>query len=332
MPRVSIIIPTYNGDRFIAETLESVLNQTYDNYEIIVIDDGSSDTTLQVLNHSLAQYGELGGDRIRIVTQANQGVAAARNRGLELAQGELIIFLDQDDLLLPDKLATQVPYFDRFSDVGIVHSGWRLVDAQGNKLSDSEPWRDVPVLNSASWIRRMPALFSAMIFRRDWLERVNGLSTQFKQACDVDLIQRLVLAGCQSVWLPQITVLYRQHDRNDSLNTLVQAEECWLVLEQFFRRSDIPPKIRKVERERKYYTAVWIAWRLYYTGELARSMEHLEKSLSYTPFDKTETILHWINSFADYSESYGREADLAFSDSIEWEILVQSVLSGSMRG
>ena len=323
MPRVSIIIPTYNGDRFVAETLESVLNQTYRDYEIVVVDDGSSDTTLQIL----AQYG----DRVRIVTQAHQGVAIARNRGLELAQGELIFFLDQDDLLLPDKLELQVPCFDRFPEVGIVHSGWRLVDAQGNKLSDSEPWRDLPVLNAAGWIRRMPVLFSAMIFRREWLERVNGLSSQFQQACDVDLIQRLVLAGCQSVWFPQITVLYRQHDRNDSLNTLVQAEECWSVLKQFFGRSDIPPEIRKVERESKYYTAVWIAWRLYYTGHLERSMEYLEKSLSYTPFVKTETILHWVNSFADYSDSYGRESDCAYSDSIEWEILLQSVLSSGRR-
>jgi glycosyltransferase involved in cell wall biosynthesis len=324
MPRVSIIIPTYNGDRFVAETLDSVLRQTYADYEIIAVDDGSRDTTLQIL----AGYGELHRDRIRIVAQANQGVAAARNRGLGLAQGELIIFLDQDDLLLPDKLTVQVPYFDRFPDVGIVHSGWRLVDAQGHKLSDSEPWREVPVLNAAGWIRRMPVLFSAMIFRRDWLERVKGLDRQFKQVCDVDLIQRLILASCQSVWLPQITVLYRQHDRNDSLNTLVQAEECWLVLKQFFGRSDIPVEIRQVERESHYYTAVWIAWRLYYTGELKRSMQYLQKSLLYTPFVKTETILHWINSFADYSASYGREADLAFSESVEWETLVRSVLSG----
>jgi glycosyltransferase involved in cell wall biosynthesis len=318
MPRVSIIIPTYNGDRFLAETVDSGLNQSYDDFEIIAIDDGSSDMTLQVL----AQYG----DRIQVVTQANQGVAAARNRGLELAQGELIIFLDQDDVMLPDKLRLQVRCFDQAS-VGMVQSGWRLVNARGDRLSDSQPWREMPVLDAAGWIRRMPVLFSAMIFRRDWLERVKGLNTQFKQACDVDLVQRLVLAGCQSAWFPQITVLYRQHDRNDSLNTLVQAEECWLAVEQFFRRSDIPPEIRKVDRDSHYYTAVWIAWRLYYTGHLARSIQYLKKSLAYTPFVKTETILHWIDSFTNYSTNYGHKADLqALSSSAEWQDLMQFAL------
>ena len=318
MPRVSVIIPTYNGDRFLAETVDSVLNQSYEDFEIIAIDDGSSDATLQVL----VRYG----DRIQVVTQANQGVAAARNRGLGLAQGELIIFLDQDDVMLPDKLRLQVQCFDQAS-VGIVHSGWRLVNAQGDRLSDSQPWREMPVLDAAGWIRRMPVLFSAMIFRRDWLEQVKGLNPQFKQACDVDLVQRLVLAGCQSAWFPQITVLYRQHDRNDSLNTRVQAEECWLAVEQFFGRSDIPPEIRQVDRESHYYTAVWIAWRLYYTGHLARSIQYLKKSLAYTPFVKTETILHWINSFTNYSADYGYKADLqALSSSAEWRDLMQFAL------
>jgi glycosyltransferase involved in cell wall biosynthesis len=318
MPRVSIIVPTYNGDRFLAETVDSVLSQSYDDFEIIAIDDGSSDTTLQ----ALARYG----DRIQVITQAHQGVAAARNRGLGLAQGELIIFLDQDDVMLPDKLRLQVQCFDQAS-VGIVQSGWRLVNARGDRLSDSQPWREMPVLDAAGWIRRMPVLFSAMIFRRDWLEQVKGLNPQFKQACDVDLVQRLVLAGCQSAWFPQITVLYRQHDRNDSLNTLVQAEECWLAVEQFFRRSDIPPEIQQVDRDSHYYTAVWIAWRLYYTGHLARSIQYLKKSLDYTPFAKTETILHWINSFTNYSADYGHQADLqALSSSAEWQDLMQFAL------
>ncbi len=322
MPRVSVIIPTYNGDRFLAETMDSVLSQSYGDSEIIAIDDGSSDATLQVL----AQYG----DRIQVVTQAHQGVAAARNRGLELAQGELIIFLDQDDVMLPDKLRLQVQCFDQSpvgqSPVGIVQSGWQVVNAQGDRLSDSQPWREMPILDAAGWIRRMPILFSAMIFRRDWLEQVNGLNSQFKQACDVDLVQRLVLAGCESAWFPQITVLYRQHDRNDSLNTLVQAEECWLVVKQFFGRSDIPPEIRQVDRESHYYTAVWIAWRLYYTGHLERSIQYLKKSIDYTPFVKTETILHWINSFTNYSADYGHKADMqALSNSAEWQDLIQFV-------
>lgn len=325
MPHISIIIPTYNGERFIAKALESVLNQTYQDYEIIVIDDGSEDHTRQVLQSYLPQ--------IRYFEQENQGVAAARNRGLELAQGELIAFLDQDDVLLPDKLALQVACFEHQPEVGIVHSGWRLVNVDGQALADVQPWLDVAELDGASWIKRMPVLFSAMLFRRDWLERVNGLSSQFKQACDVDLVQRLVLAGCSSVWLKQVTVLYRQHDQNDSLNTLVQAEECWAVLEQFFARPDLPPSIRQVERDSRYYTLVWIAWRLYYTGRLDAMAQHLKRSLAYTPFRKTETVLHWTQSFTSYSADHGQKLDVqTLSGSAVWQELMRFVLQSGQGG
>lgn len=319
MPQVSIIIPTYNGERFIAKAVESILNQSYQDYEIIVIDDGSSDGTAQALQPYL--------ERIRYFEQENQGVAAARNRGLELAQGKLIAFLDQDDVLLPDKLALQVSYFDSHPNIGIVHSGWRLVDAEGNALANIEPWRDVPTLDAASWIKRMPVLFSAMLFRRDWLEHVNGLNCKFKQACDVDLVQRLVLSGCESTWAKQVTVLYRQHDQNDSLNTLVQAEECWAVLEQFFARTDLPSTLRQVEQDSRYYTLVWIAWRLYHTGHLDQMAHYLKQSLAYSPFLKTETVLHWIKSFTSYSTDYGRQVDVqALSSSAAWQNLMRSVI------
>jgi glycosyltransferase involved in cell wall biosynthesis len=316
MPRVSIVVPAYNGDRFIAAALDSVLHQTYPDYEIIVVNDGSTDTTALVLR----AYG----DRIHYVEQENGGVAAARNRGLALAQGELIAFLDQDDLLLPDKLALQVGCFDAYPDLGIVHSGWRLVNAQGVPLADIEPWHEVPNLDAAAWIRRMPVLFSAMLFRQDWLQRVQGLTPQFRQVSDVDLVQRLVVAGCRSMWLRQITTLYRQHDRNDSLNTQVQAEECWTVLEQFFARSDLPPTLRQVERESRYYTLVWIAWRLYHTHQLAEMAVHLERAFQYRPGTWTEAVIQWMDCFKRYELEYGGCFDVdRLVQSPHWQALMQ---------
>ncbi|QYO63390.1 glycosyltransferase family 2 protein [Leptolyngbya sp. 7M] len=111
MPQVSLIIPAYNGERFITKALDSILHQTYSDYEIIVVNDGSTDQTAAVLQ----PYRE----RIRYIEQANRGVAAARNRGMALAQGELIAFLDQDDVLLPDKLAVQVECFAQQPEIGI---------------------------------------------------------------------------------------------------------------------------------------------------------------------------------------------------------------------
>ncbi|MEZ6146240.1 MAG: glycosyltransferase [Planctomycetaceae bacterium] len=100
-PLVSIIIPCYNAAEFVAEAIESAAGQTYGNVEVIVIDDGSTDESVDVLRSF--------GDRIRWETGPNRGACAARNRGLELAQGEIVQFLDSDDLLHPGKLDIQVP-------------------------------------------------------------------------------------------------------------------------------------------------------------------------------------------------------------------------------
>ncbi|HEY9623084.1 MAG TPA: glycosyltransferase family A protein [Crinalium sp.] len=320
MPRVSVIIPAYNGDRYIAETIESVLHQTYSDYKIIVIDDGSKDNTRQAVEPYL--------QRLRYIYQENQGVAAARNHGLRLAQGEFIAFLDQDDVLRPDKLAAQVAYLDANPQIGMVHSGWQRIDHRGEPLGVVEPWHQAPQLDLEAWVWWKPVLLSAMMFRRSWVEKANGLDTAFKQACDVDLALRLTLMGCETGWLRQITVGYREHDRNDSRNTPLQAQENEKALDKFFSLPHIPDSIRQLEQKCRYYTLVWSAWRLYLTGHTAEMQTYLEKSLHYTPFSPSETILDWINNFSTYTADYGRPFDaFSLSNSQEWKQLVSLALA-----
>jgi glycosyltransferase involved in cell wall biosynthesis len=311
-----VVIPVYNGDRFIAEAINSILNQTEQDFELIVVNDGSTDQTERILQ----SYDR----HICYFSQSNQGVAAARNRGLQVAQGEFVVFFDQDDVSLPEKLSLQVQCFETHPQVGMVHSGWRLVDADKQPLSDSEPWHEAPQLDAAAWLRRMPVLLSAMMFRRSWLQRINGFDTTFRQVCDVELVQRLVLAGCQTAWVRQVTVLYRQHDRNDSRNTVVQAEECWAIQEQFFRRIDLPMAIRQMEAECRYHTLIWIAWRLYHTNQLAAMARYLEIAFSYRPGTWTEAILEWVERFQRYEAEYGQTFDVErLTRSPDWQRLIQ---------
>jgi glycosyltransferase involved in cell wall biosynthesis len=114
MPRVSAIIPTYNRKAFVLEAVASVLAQGYGDYELIVVDDGSEDGTREAIAH----YG--GG--VRYAYQKNQGVSSARNRGLELAEGEFIAFLDSDDLWLPEKLGVQVAFMDAHPEALICYT------------------------------------------------------------------------------------------------------------------------------------------------------------------------------------------------------------------
>lgn len=126
MPRVSVVIPTYNCARFLGQTIDSALRQAYRDFEIIVVDDGSTDDTQQVV----AGYGKT----IRYVYQSNQGASAARNVALSIASGEFIAYLDADDLWIADKLSRQVEYLDAHPACGFLHTEVSVIDEQNKVL------------------------------------------------------------------------------------------------------------------------------------------------------------------------------------------------------
>jgi glycosyltransferase involved in cell wall biosynthesis len=320
MPKVSIIVPLYNGDRYIAQAIASILEQTYQDYEVAIVDDGSTDDSLAILE----PYLQSNRDKIRYYRQENQGVAAARNQGLQFTKGSYVVFLDQDDRFFPNKLATQVEYLDRHLEIGMVHSGWQRIDAADNPLGKVEPWQYASELNLQNWLLWKPVLLGAMMFRRQWLETIGGLDVNFQQVCDLDLVWRLSLAGCQTGWLRQLTLYYREHGQNDSLNTLVQAKESEAVLDKFYSLSQIPPEIKQLEQEYRYYTLVWIAWRLYYTDRLPEMFVYLEKSLQGSHLLPVETVLHWVESFSNYAKDTAQKINFYQLTRLpEWQNLVQ---------
>lgn len=319
-PRVSVIIPAYNGDRYIAQAVESVISQTYKNWEIIVIDDGSTDDTRQALEPYF--------DKIRYVYQENQGVAAARNRGIQESRGELIAFLDQDDFFLSDKLAGQVALFDAQPSLGIVNSGWRLVNQQGETISDIKSWEYFPTLNLKTWIVQMPVLPSAMMFSRKWLENVGGFNSEFDSVDDADLVLRLALLGCESAWLPQVTVCYRQHDKNVSIKKSLKQANLFIKLKQnLFNKPDLPQHIRDLENPAFYEALTWMAWHLYYTGYPASAVEYYQKSFAYTPYSAKKTVGDWINRLGWCCKAYGFPRNMQSLRNLpEWKNLMSSIL------
>ncbi|KKD38741.1 glycosyltransferase family 2 protein [Limnoraphis robusta] len=320
LPRISVVIPAYNCDRYVAQAVESVLHQTYSSVEIIVIDDGSQDNTRQVLQPYSAQ--------IRYVYQDNQGVSVARNHGIHLAQGEFVAFLDADDVFLRDKLAAQLAVFEANPKLGIVHSGWRRINQQGETLMDVQPWEMVPELNLESWLRWKPfGTMGTLMFRRNWLEEVGGFEPGLTHAEDVDLILRLALKGCEAEWLRQSTVCYRQHDQNTMRDGISQAKSINWVLERFLSREDIPLEIRLIEKWVRYSTLVWSSWYLYYTGFSPEMVQYLQKSWHHSPYLAVETVMNWMESFTQYSMNLGDDFDAdKLSEIPEWKMLMEWVV------
>jgi glycosyltransferase involved in cell wall biosynthesis len=298
-PQVSIIIPTYNSALYLPQALETVLTQEpAGQIEVIVIDDGSTDNTTDVLAPFAAQ--------IRYEYQENQGSAAARNRGLALALGEFVVFLDADDYFLPGKLEKQLAVMAENPDAGMVHSGWRLVTANDQPIRDVEPWRSAPDLNLRVWLLQKPIKLDAVLFRKVWLDKVGGMDPDLKQAHDVDLVFRLALAGCHAVWLPEVTVAYRQHARATTQNGRQQVASLHLVLDKFFSREDLPTMARRLEPTVRYYTAVWSAWYLFRTGALDRVNTELLIAQEQTTKSPITAAGEWASMFARWQIENGR--------------------------
>src|SRR5436309_7380613 len=123
MPKVSVIIPVFNGERYIRQTIESVLAQTYRDFELLVIDDGSTDGTAEAVK----EYEK----DLRYVHQGNGGASKARNQGIRFSQGKYIAFLDADDLWEPEKLTIQVEFLERNPKIGLVHCNCDGIDEEG---------------------------------------------------------------------------------------------------------------------------------------------------------------------------------------------------------
>ncbi len=205
-PKVSVIIPTYNRREYVQETIDSVLAQTYTDYEIIVIDDGSTDGTGEALQ---SRYG----DRIHYEWQENQGESVARNRGIELARGEYIAFLDSDDLWLPEKLEKQIAFLQKATDVGMVCCAIWLVDEKDQKFradsveSCSEN-NDISLEMLLS--RNHVSGPSTVVLHGAIVQRVGGFDPQIRFGEDWDFWIR-VAGNSRIVALPEPLALIRRH-------------------------------------------------------------------------------------------------------------------------
>ncbi|ABG53724.1 glycosyl transferase, family 2 [Trichodesmium erythraeum IMS101] len=322
-PKVSVIIPVYNCELYIAQAIESVLNQTYTDYEIIVINDGSTDNTHQVLQPYMK--------KIRYFYQENKGLSATRNQGIKMAKGELIALLDADDLFLCYKLQEQVAIFDAQPNIGLVQSGWRVVNEKGEKIEDIEPWYKSPKLDLVSWLKWKATNPSAMMFRKEWLEKVNGFNENLRRLEDFDIVIRLALASCQATWFPKVAVCYRQHSGNMTRNLLAQTEVEEKILDELFSNPNLPEKIQHLERELRYGSLIWNCWCLYKSGYFAEMADYLHKSLKFSPVSVLKTICEWLYYFHYYAslENYSFNS-VSLNKIPEWQLLINQIMPNGL--
>jgi glycosyltransferase involved in cell wall biosynthesis len=218
-PLISVIIPVYNGGAFLAEAVSSIVRQNYDPLEIIIIDDGSTDDTAAIAkNFREATY----------VYQENKGAAAARNHGLRIAQGELVCFLDADDLWTDNKITLQLSYFEKLpsTEVVIAYTQRMQLREIKNKQHIFQNYSE-PVLVMG---------FVASMMRRSIFDKVGFIDETFRHCEDWDWFMKAKELGISMIVHRDVVTFYRRHDSNTSNQTTLGNHYTMMLLKRSLDR------------------------------------------------------------------------------------------------
>lgn len=285
-PTISVLMSAYNSERYAKEAVESILNQTYRDFELILIDDGSKDASPAILK-ALADRDA----RVRFISRPNKGLTKTLNEALSLARGRYVARMDADDVAMPDRFEKQVKYLDEHPECVCVGSRVDLIDPLGSvfrtsdhKLTHEEI--DAGLMNGSGWSIVHPVA----TMRRDAVEKVGGYREQFETSQDLDLFLRLGEVG-KLANLPDVLLGYRQHFESVAFK---KHEKQWkvkttIVGDAYARRGLTAPaqwpfEKRVIESPDKQLQQ-W-AWAAIKRGNIDVARKHAWASLKMKPFSK----------------------------------------------
>ena len=232
-------MPVYNGEKYLAEAIESILNQTYQDYEFLIINDGSTDNSM----HCIESYNDL---RIRVINnEKNFGLVRTLNIGLNLAKGRYIARFDQDDISLPSRLKSQLELLENNDEISAVCSWMYTINSDGRKIRDfTEKIDNYGDFLGIILLGRVPLYHPAVMFNKEMVLKLNGYDTKYQKAEDYDLWRRMALSRHNAKFIPDYHLLIRNHNEratNVHLDGFIAAgkkihEE---TIEMFCKHKDI---------------------------------------------------------------------------------------------
>lgn len=263
-PLVSVVIPAYNDEKYIEETIQSVLLQTYKNIEIIVVDDGSSDSTAELVRQL--------GSNIKLLQVKNGGPAKARNAGIKTSSGEYIAFLDADDVWFPEKIEYQLDMFKE--NTGLVYTGRLWIDSSGNPLKDQPVQNNFPsgqifdAMLSANYM-----VTSSVILRRDVIDKIGMFdeSDTFLNCQDYQYWLR-ICSEFEAEGSSKKLIKYRVHDSNRHKNYVRRLKGMIGCLDTAYR---LNPLFDSIIKERKFQLYSSYAITFFSLGEYRHARDSL---------------------------------------------------------
>ncbi|WP_413199766.1 glycosyltransferase [Nostoc piscinale] len=234
IPKISVVIPTYNSEKTIKTTIDSVLSQSFTDFELIVINDGSTDSTLDIVS-------QIQDARLKVFSFENAGGNVSRNRGLQKAVGEFVSFLDADDVWTSDKLVSQLEFLQDNIDAKVAYSWTDYIDENGKFLVSGNHI----TVNGDVYERLLVSNFlengsNPLIYREDLIE-LGGFDESLSAAQDWDMWLRLA-AKYSFVCVPKVQILYRVSANSLSSNLVRQEKACLHVLEGAYHTRELVNK------------------------------------------------------------------------------------------
>lgn len=313
MPPVSVIIPNYNRAAVIGETIENMLRQSLSPHEVIVVDDGSTDDSISVIQSF--------GDRVTLIQQSNQGPGAARNAGLNVASGEFIQFMDSDDLASLNKLEVQVKQLIQ-QQADIVYGPWAKAWFQSGKLQ----LQDVVLQQQALPASRSPLLwfltawsmvFQQCLVRRSLLIHVGGYREDMRLYEDGELFVRLLLAEAKIIYEPESLTLYRLNDYGKLTETGSHADHKTVDQAKFYlavaKLLHQHPQFQAFLQHPEFRFNRWRVW---------KDLKHSQK--------QDQAILNPL--FQDFNALLGKIPDATQMSCKQWWVQTQKGLQQRLQG
>ena len=302
MPVVTIVIPAYNHADYLGETIESALAQSYRDFEVFVVDDGSSDATPYVLKGF--------GDAVRWIRQENSGMAASRNTGIREARGEFIGFLDDDDLWEPNYLARVIPVLQKNSNTGACFAAFRMIDAAGNPLPQKSRLAVPPEKMYDTLIDGGFFPPCSVTVRKVCFNHLGVFDTNLQGYADWDMWLR-ISHEYDFVGLPQVLVKYRIHSQGLSSNVQHMFLDNLKAVVKHFGPQDEPLSIWPYDRKRAYGAAYFSAALGYYQhGQLTEVIPLLKTAFSIFPELLTRTSTFFELACGNQPRGYRGQASL----------------------
>jgi len=294
MPEISVIIPAYNQSRYLGEAIRSTLAQSFGDFEVVVVDDGSTDDTKAV---ALAFDDR----RLRYVYQANRGLSAARNTGIRHARGAFLTFLDSDDLFMPDKLALLSSALRENPALGLVAGQAVLIDHLGRFVG--ETFDKGPPSDGSELLLGNPLHVGSVLLRREWQERVGLFDETLRSYEDWDLWLRLARSDCPMGWVPRPVSLYRFHGEQMTRIGEQMTTATFAVLDKTFADPGLPAAWRA--RRDEAYSRAFLrgAAQAYSATDFPRAEEYVSAAVRLDPTlraDQAEPIARLVAGWANH--------------------------------